>query len=892
MPLLKRLQRLLRADQVTRDLDEELRFHLDERTESLISQGHSPAEARRLAERHFGSALRVRDEGRDIKLIPWLESLGRDIRYALRLARQSPVFTVTAILSLALAMGANTVGFSLIDNLILKPLPVVRDPQSLVYAAVPRNEGDFGDSFSYPLFEKLWMAGRSHVELFAAAYPGSQNISYDGGVTEEKARHQRISGHAFAVLGLKAWRGRTLTAADDQELGKSPFAVLSHAYWQRRFGSDPKVLGRSFTFEDQRFEIVGVLPPGFTGLEPGVATDFFTPMKMHRAQSFTNPGWAWFRILGRLHPGVSASQARQPLNAAYAHFRRERMKTFTTPLSPNRLESYLKQTLELRSAANGPSWLREQSERPLYILAGIAGLILLIACANLANLLLARAASRQREMALRISIGAGRGRLIQQVLIESGLLTFAGSLLAAVFALWAAPALVGLMGDSSSSPYLDTSIDGRLIVFLALLSLLTTLLFALIPAWRASSIKPGDSLKQASSKHSARSGPARLLIAAQVAFCFLVLFCAGLFLATFRNLLQVPTGLDQDHMLLVQLEAPGFEKRPDLGAPVWRELASRLTQLTDVQAAAFSSYPFLSGNAWTEDLRLNGVPQKEATYALSVGEGFFAASGIPLLQGRDFRPAELDPQARVAIVNRRFADLFFPNESALGKTFERQTGPRQPYEAFTIIGIVGNNRYRELREGPPAILFLPQTDEARWQSLTLRAADPTHPALAAAIQRLAPQVHPAIKVRQMISQNQIIEDKLVRERLLATLSAFFAFIATVLAAIGLYGVLSYTVAQRTKEIGIRMALGAPRPGVVRLVVQDAAIWTLLGLVVGLGASLYLARFADKLLYEVKPSDIHAIALPLAFFLGAGSLAALPAAWRATRVDPIIALRYE
>lgn len=891
MSLLKRLQRLLRADQVTRDLDEELRFHLDERTDSLIAQGHSPAAARRLAERHFGSALRVRDEGRDIKLIPWLESLAHDTRYAVRLSRKSPVFTVTAILSLALALGANTAGFSLIDNLILKPLPLVRDPQSLIYLTVP-GDRNFIDSFSYPLFEQLRTAVRPQVDLFAVAYPGSQNISYDGGVTEEKARHQRVSGHAFSTLGLNAWLGRTLTPADDQEPGKSPFAVLSYAYWQRRFGGDPQVLGRSFTFEDKRFEIVGVLPPGFTGLEPGVATDFFTPMKMHRPEALTNPGWAWFRILGRLRPGVSPAQARQPIQAAYSHFRRERMKTFTTPLRPDQLAKYLQQPIELRSAANGPSALREQSERPLYILAAVAGLVLLIACANLANLLLARAAVREREMALRTSIGAGRARLIQQVLIESGLLTLAGSFLAALFALWAAPALVRLMGDSVSSPFLDTSIDSRLIAFLAALSLLTTLLFGLIPAWRASSIKPGESLKQASSKHSARSGPARLLIAAQVAFCFLVLFCAGLFLATFRNLLHVPTGLDQQHLLHVQLEAPGFEKRPDLGAPVWRELLTRVSQVPGVQAAAFAGYPFLSGNTWTEDVRIQGVPQKEIAYVLSVSDGFFAASGIPLLQGRDFRPAEIHPQARVVIVNQRFADLFFPNQSALGNAFERETGPRLPYAAFTIIGIVGNNRYRELREPPPPIVFVPQTDDSRWQSLALRASDPHHPSLAAAIQRLAPQVHPAIKVRYLTSQTQIIEDKLIRERLLAALSAFFAFIAIVLAAIGLYGVLSYTVAQRTKEIGIRLALGAPRPGVVRLVVQDAAIWTLLGLAVGLGASLYLARFAGKLLYEVQPSDIHAIALPLAFFLAAGSLAALPAAWRATRVDPIIALRYE
>lgn len=611
----------------------------------------------------------------------------------------------------------------------------------------------------------------------------------------------------------------------------------------------------------------------------------------------------------------------------FSAFRQESLKAgeiFRGDESRARIEQFLKAPLLVRSAANGPSSLRKDFERPLWILAIVVALVLLMACANVANLLIARAAVREREMALRMSIGAGRARLVQQVLIESSLLAMAACVLGALFAIWAAPLIVRMLATSTDPVRLVLQIDWRLLGFLSLLCAATTIAFGAVPALRASAVAPQEVLSRGGAggvggggRHTARHGLGRWLVAAQVAFCFVVLFLAGLFLLTFRHLTTERLGFDQDNLVLIDVGAKQLAQTPDQGRAAWLQLQDQLRERPGISAVSFSAWSLFAGGGWSASVRVEGRPVDPMdAYLLSVSPRFCETMGIRLIGGREFRPQDgvwrdvnaNAPTPRPAIVNEAFVRRYLPQFTdpltrALGQRFSfvngRQLTPQE------IVGVVQDARYYSVRDEIPPTAYLPLAPSQGLTDATLEVRTQLAPAVLAELVRSEMAiVHTAFRVREVTLQSTRVGDTLIRERLLALLSGFFAVLAMLLAVVGLYGILSFIVVSRTNEIGIRIALGAQQRAVVRLVVSDVLMVVGVGLAAGLAAGLLLARSltsvsagagpgkAASLLYHVAPSDALSLAAPIVCLLLATALAAFPPALRAARVDPLVALRHD
>lgn len=853
----------------------------------------SAEQARQEATRRMGSQIMLRESSRDIKVIPWLASIVQDFAFGLRLLRKNPAVTAAALLSLSLAIGACTAAFSLIDALILRPLPV-NDPQRLVYLTFTLQgaRAAEGTAFNYPLFERMRDASRLQVRLFGMSHQTRREATFDDSAGRtERIYAQWISGDAFSILGVKPALGRLLTAADDQTPGQHPVAVLSYDLWSRRFNSDPRVVGRWLILEAKQFQIVGVMEKHFTGAEPGYMTDVWVPNMMWRQEALSSSDWSWFRIFGALRPGVSSDQARAVLQTVFTNFRRDRDSQFGDIQPRTRIEQYINTPLHVRSAANGPSDLRREFERPLWILGLIALLVLLIACSNVASLLIARAAARDREMALRISIGAGRGRLIQQVLVESAILSLASCLLGVLIAKKAAPLIIGALSTSQTIVRLDLHVDWRVFAFLAASGALTTFLFGLAPAFRATAVAPAETLKSGSARQSVRVKVFRPLVAAQTSFSFIVLFIAGLFLTSFAKLVRTDPGFDPNHLAVVDVEAKELKPGDPKSLAAWNQLLDRLREVRGIQSASLSGWSIFSGSGQSLHVQIAGrAVEAFEPYFLPVSPAFLKTMGIPLVDGRDFatRDAQVESPTAV-IVNENFARRYFPRESALGKRFFKIHGfsTLVPQE---IVGIAGNAKYNSLREPTPPTVYYPIQLEG-WASLQIRTMlDP--PALAALLRNEIPRVHPAFRMIDITLQSTLVENTIVQARLLALLAGFFATVAVILAAVGLYGVLNYSVVQRTREIGIRIALGARPIRVVGLVASEVATVTCMGLGAGVAGGVFASRFVTTLLYEVKPSGFWTVAGPLMLLLVTCVGSCLPPALRATRLDPVTALRYE
>jgi putative ABC transport system permease protein len=907
MSLLSRFVNVFRR-RVDEDLDEELRFHVEEKARRLMTEGYSANDAAREARRVLGNALVLRERSRDVKVLVWLDALLGDARYALRVLRRDFVVTGAAIASLALAMGAAIAAFVLIDALVLRPLPV-REPQRLIYLAYPNIEAppekgtsNERTSFSYPALERLRQGAGGIVALFGLSYQaGPRDFMLAGpGTAVEKAYAQYVSGELFGALGLVPATGRLLGASDESLTRPNFVAVLSHDFWTSRFGRDPKIVGRWLTLRREQFRIVGVAPPGFTGLEPGIRTGLWMPLTTYEREALTSGGNQWFRIIGRLAPGTSAAAVRARLQPAYRHFLEDRVKEAARGAPKELIARFLSTPLVVHPAANGPSDLRITFERPLWILSGVVALVLLIASSNVANLLIARAAAREREMALRMSIGAGRARLIQQLLTESVILSAIACALGVLFAALAAPAIVRMLSPSDLPVYLELSPGWRLIGFLATVVTATSLLFGLTPAMRASGATPIVALKTLGSRVAGRIGLLRPLVAAQVAFSLAVLFVAGLLVTSFARLTTMDTGFTKSGITLLKIwsDELGDRERANLASvhALVRPALDRVRALPSIQAAAFSFWGLFEGSAWSSIIRLPGrQTDPREVYYLEVSPGFMQTMGIRLVAGRDF--TDRDMEHRVAapddpapvLVNEAFVARYFPGERPVGRRFERLRG-KNPAVGQDIVGIVANAKYRDLRESSLPVVYLPMTG-LNGKTLEVRS-EASPEALASVIRTELARIDPDVKIVQVMEQATLIDNTLLRERLLALLSGFFGLVSLALAVIGLYGVLSYSVVQRTPEIGIRRALGARTPAVVRAVLADILSVTALGLAIGLTGGLSLARFVRSLLYEVTPYDAVSIALPVAILLVAAIAAAILPLRRALRVDPIVALRYE
>lgn len=876
MPLWSRIANLIRPDRLSREIDEELESHIEE----AIEQGRDPAEARRA----FGSALRLREESRDFRVPGWMDGLRADAVFGWRQLMKRKATSAAAILSLALAIGACTSAFRLIDALLLRPLPVARPEQ--LYAVSRQQIGFDGkpqvfDGWAYPAFRQMRAVVKGQAELIAISYSERMDLSWAADQEMEKAHIQYVSGWMFDSFGLRPALGRLFTENDDLQPGAHAFAVLSHDYWTNHLGQDPKILGHTFRMNNRLYEIAGVAGEGFSGTEPGTLIDIFVPTMMHGRVRRSDS--TWHRTLARLKPGVAIEEVRQKLNATSLAFETDRSKAFTG-MPKESIENYLRQRVTLEPAPAGVSDLQNENRRPLAALCALVTLVLLIACANVANLMAGQAAARAREMALRVSIGAGRWRLVQLVMVESAILGFLAAGIGGFFAWWSAPFVVSKINPPDNPARLLLPADWRVFGFGLALTLGVTLLFGLAPALRASAVKPASALKGGEDPLSRR----RLmhsLIAVQVAFCFVVLFVAGLFAATFGRLAHQPTGFSAERLLT--LDTVTERAQPPF---LWDQMAEHLRAIPGVETVALAGWPLLTSN-WNSFISINGAPPGPVmTDFLNVSAGWMEAMKIPFIDGRDFRASDAYPG--VAIVNEAFAKQYLNGANPVGKSFEK-TGDEGPHTRFQIVGLVRDARYRSIREPAPPVAYVPFSPVSRSEGTFIVRTVSLNPlALASTLRREVARAGPGFRVSNIRTQAEINESQTVRERLLAMLALFFAVVALALAGVGLYGVLDYSVLQRRREIGIRMAIGAQPAGVARLVTVDVFSMVLLGALAGIGLGMISVRYVESLLYQVRASDVAMLALPFLSILAAALLAALPAVIRAVRTDPVAMLRTE
>ncbi len=883
---MRRILNIFRRRKIDRSFDEELQSHIDEATAS----GRTSEEIRRA----IGSPLRHREESRSIRIAPWLDSLTSDIVFGFRQLKKNRVTSAAAILSLALAIGACTGAFRLLDAVLFRPLPIAH-PERLYVTAYQfvdyEGKPQESDSFSYPLYRRMRDSVATDAQVFAISRTARIDITYGSDQDMEKANLQYVSTAMFPAFELKPAVGRLLDPSDDLKPGQHPYAVLSQNYWTSRFGRDPQVIGKTFRFGLNQFEIVGVLEGSFTGTEPGMVTGIFIPTMMN-AEAIDQPNWGWIRILAHVNPGISSRVVRERLQAVFSTYQRERVKDWPADTPPARLEEFINSPLRLHAASTGVSITQRDYRRPLLVLAVVVGFVLLIACTNVANLMMAQAASRAREMALRISIGAGRWRLIQLVLVESALIAILASVLGAFFAWWSAPFVVEMLSKPGDSVQLVMGADWRVFGFGLALATAVTFLFGIFPALRASGVKPNAALKGGEDPQRGRRWM-NSLIAVQVAFCVLVHFAAGLFVSTLQKLTDQPTGFSAGRLLVLQTSSKNREQT----AERWREVAEELRSVPGVEEVAMSDWALMYGNSWTASIRVPGKASEAiAPYVLNVSQGFLKTMRIPLVDGRDFRPedprprvdADKHPQSGVVIVNEEFARQYFNGENPVGRSFElrqENIGTRAQ-----IVGYMRDSRYRDLRERIRPTVYLPMPPR-RWQSFIVRtASDPL--ALGPSLRREVSRIRPDLRVTDVTTQTALVDQWTIRERLLAALSLFFAGVALILAAVGLYGVLHYSVLQRRREIGIRMALGAQAMDVVRRVSAEVFAMLFIGSVAGLAAGMASERFLETLLFGVKTTDWQILAIPAATLTIAAILAALPPVLRAVRIDPAQALRSE
>jgi putative ABC transport system permease protein len=873
-----------RQSRVNRELDEELASHLEE----AAAHGRDPQEARRA----FGSPLRHREASRDAKLSSWIDSLRSDIIFGWRQLRKKPITSAAVIVSLALAIGACTSAFRLVDALLLRPLPV-EHPETLY--AISRLGTDPGGNFrasnswEYPLFERMRAAVDGEADLIAMGVSNRNDITFVSDAEMEKATTEHVSAIVFGSFGIQPALGRVLTADDDNSYHSHPYAVLSYDYWTRRFARDPKVLGRHFRFGDDLFEIVGVSEKRFAGTEPGTVVDIFVPATMYTGA--THSDWSWFRTFAHLRTNAAPEVVRQKLYVQMHAFDAERAKSFTASQPQALIDTFLKQSLILEPAAAGVSGLQSDYRSSLAAIAVLVALILLIACANVANLMTAQAAARAREMAVRVSIGAGRGRLVQLVLIESILLAAFAAVLGAVFAWWSAPFVVSRLNLPSNPVRLDLPFDWRVFTFGLSLTFIVALLLGLAPALRASAIRPISALK--GEDRRSRGHLMYGLVAAQVAFCFLVHFVTGLFVASFNRLANLHLGFSSERVLL--LDTVAQQPQPTV---YWDLVTDHLRALPGVESASLSGWALLSGNGWNGFISVNGAPlTSQLAFFLAVSPGWLETMKIPILDGRDLLPGDTFPGA--AIVNQTFVRQYFPGVDPIGKFFEKSQGDNSRMRC-QIVGVVQDAWYRNIRQPIPPIAYVSfhaldnsgARKLSRSATLTVRSSSANPSDLAEMLRREVPGARPGFRVSNITTEEELVRSQTVRERLLAMLALFFAVVALALAGVGLYGVLDYSVLQRRREIGIRIAVGAQSGRIVRLVAADIFAMVAIGAVAGLALGLLSARYVASLFYQVKATDVSMLALPWLTILAATSLAALPAVIRAVRIDPVKMLRAE
>ena len=827
-----------------------------------------------------------------------------DLRLAFRGLKRNPLFATVAILSLALGIGANTAIFTLIDQILLRKLPV-KAPDELVmlYQQGPHNGSNMGGRMhSYPIYQDFQKRGEPLAEVLCRRIvPASVSIDNQ----TERVQAEMVSGNYFDLLGVGPAVGRVFNSQeDDQSYQGHPVVVLGYDYWVNRFARDPGVIGKKILVNNFPMTIVGVSAAGFAGIDPAMAPQIRVPIQM-KPQMVPDWEWVhlddrrtrWVQVFGRLKPGYTVESAQPPLQGLFTQIRTyESTLPAAKDWSAYSREQFLKGRLLVTSAAMGYSSLRNDFSTALIVLMCMVGLVLLIACANVANLLIARGFMRQKEIAVRLSLGASRGRLVNQLLVESLLLSFLGGFAGLVLSVVLTRGLLALIPMEGQPLLINALPDGRILAFTLGLTFVTAIVFGLLPALRASRPDPWTTLKDTVGSIAGAGGSLFLrkgLVTAQVALSFLLLFGAGLFVRSLQNLKTTETGVDLDNLITFQLspDLSGYDDARTVN--FYRDLLERLRSAPGVKSAGFAAVPILSGDEWDSTTSVEGHRAADGedmqAFMNALSPGYFETMKVPLLEGRDFTRLDVKENAKVAIVNRRFAQHFFKGGSAVGKHLGRGGAPDTKLDV-EIIGVVADSLYEGPREGVRRQVFVPNW--GRGSAVFYVRATTGSASAYGIVRNEVRQLDATMPVYQMKTLERQLDETLLTDRLIALLSAGFGLLATVLASIGLYGVMAFVVARRRKELGIRLALGAQPGGVIWMVMREVLMLLAIGLAVGIPAAIALGRYVAGQLYGIQPHDPWIAGTTVVLLTVVSAAAGLIPAHRASRIDPILALRYE
>ena len=896
----RRILNIFRSNRISRDIKREMEFHIAERVDSLVAGGMSEAQARIVARRQFGNVSSKGEDTRRMDIADWVQSVAGDIRYTMRAIVHSPVFAVVTIASLGLGIGANTTIFTLLDAVVLRPLAVER-PSELAYLAIDSAgapmDGTGGDTwFTNPLWEQV----RDRQDVFSAIGAFAKT-SFDLAESGEARRVSGayVSGEYFKTFAVTPAAGRLISKTDDFR-GCAGLAVLGYRFWEREYGSAPNVVGQPIRLNGRLLDVVGISESSFRGPETGFEADVYLPIcalpLMRDARDLDARSSSWLRVIGRLPSDVDVRQARVRIaDIAHAAFD----ETIPQHWRVEDQRDYATRTLRIRPAERGFSEVRADYSKALFALMAGVVLILLIACANVANLLLSRAEARYRELAIRLAIGAGRGRILRQLVTESIVLAVAGSLVGLFVARAGSSAMVAMLptGHLSNTVSLDLALNWRLLAFTALVASVTVALCGLYPAWRATRVSAQSAMKAQARgvvEGHTRFRLGKSLVAAQVALSVVLLVSAGFLVRTLNNLSRLDPGFTSDGVLLASIDLRRAEVPAQATSEVQRQILERLRLTPGVVAASMSELTPVGGNYWNEELLIDGYTPKSlmdgVTWFNEVSDDYFTTLGTRLLAGRDFGAGDVPGSELVVIVNDKWARRFFGNQSPLGRHF-RIHDNRKIKGPYTIVGLVENSKYSTLRDTAEAIAYLPKSQNAQGNSRVVVEARTSGSAtsLIPAVRQALSDVNPRIIVDFQTLSRQL-ETSLQRERMLAVLSALFGWVALALAVLGLYGVMAYSVARRRQELGVRIALGALRGRVVRLVLGEVGVVVLIGLVIGVIGARVASTQVAPFLYGTAPADARVYIAAALVLATVAFVAALLPAWRAARVDPIEALR--
>jgi len=897
---------LWRRSNMERDMDDELRLHLEERADALENSGLPRQEAVRRARLEFGAVENYKEQCREARGLRWPGELMQDLRYAVRMARKSRGVTVVAVLSLALGIGANTAIFSILNSLLLTSLPI-RDPGRLVHLQIWRQTSR--GAISYPLYQRFRtnLGGKLLEDVCATGTPSAASAALPGADPIQIVQ-VNVSANYFDMLGVRMIRGQAF-GPNQEQIGSAAAAVISERFWTNRLGSDPAVVGKTLFINEKPATIIGIVGGNFSGVEIGNAVDLWVNVTSTDPKPLALDGFNFLQVFGRLSPHASQGGTQAAVQTVFETFRREQRAGEPDTARSRQLAQ--QERIAVESGTTGISRLRQRFALPLRIIMGVVALVLLIACANITNLLLARAAARQREIATRLSLGAGTGRLFRQFLTESLLLSFCGGLLGLVVAAWTSSHLFSLIPQGRLPVSLDVHLSWRVLLFTSAVSIGVGSLFGIIPALRVSRSQVVSAMKLTSASDfggaHGRIRPGKLLSVAQIALSTMLIFSAGLFVRTLVNLKNVDPGFRAEHVVTFGLTMPRSYSQKEKN-DAQRLILERVNAIPGVTGATVSWPGPFNGGGFTGSFEIPGVAIPEDTrhdvvYLLTAPK-FFSIMGTPLLAGREFDSRDSSNVSKadaltvnvsnvtVAIINESLARMYFSGKNAVGMKIQPFPRASEPILA-EIVGVVRDIRHAGLREPARPAIYLPITQmEPPWgRTFEVRLGKDLTTA-SREMQQAVAGIDARLKLEDFQTMDQQINAYLEKERLLATIASLFSGIALLLAAVGLYGVMSYAVARRTNEIGLRMALGARRRQVLDMIVADGASVAALGVAIGIPAAIALSRLLSSLLFDVKAGDAGSLVAPVVVMLCAALIAVLLPAWRATRVDPMIALRYE